>query len=245
MTAAAPPTPPRSRAPRRLLIALVVVVAVLALVFGADRGVQALVERRIATEVQTALGTSQPPSVYLGPFPFLTEIATGRVGTADVRLGEVVLPNTDGATATDVDATFSDTTLSDGFTRVVAGEGRATGLVSYSSLSVLTGLEVGYASPGRVSMGFSVPIGRLTVSGTATGRPVLDVAAQALTVEDAEITVPGAEGDPGLLDAAGRLVLRRPYPLGELPYNLQVTEVTVTEAGVRFGATGQDLPLRG
>ena len=72
---------------------------------------------------------------------------------------------------------------------------------------------------------------------------MLDVAEQTLTVEDAEVTVPGSEGDPGLLDAAGRLVLRA-VPLGELPYNLEVTDLTVTEAGVRFGATGENLPLR-
>ena len=228
---------------RRLIIAAVVVVGVLVLIFAADRGVQALVERRIATEVQTALGSAQAPSVDLGPWPFLTEIATGRVSSAHVQLAEVELPNANGATATDVDATFSDITISDQFTKVVAARGQATGLLSYPSLSALTGLALSYAAPDRITIAFSVPIGRLTVDGTATGRPVLNVADQTLTIEDAEVTVPGSEGDPGLLDAAGRLVLRA-VPLGELPYNLQVTELTVTEAGVRFGASGENLPLQ-
>ncbi len=221
-----------------------VIVGVLVLVFAADRGVQALVERRIATEAQTALGSAQPPSVDLGPWPFLTEIATGRVNSAHVQLAELELPNSNGATATDVDATFSDITISDQFTKVVAGQGQATGLLSYPSLSALTGLDLSYAAPDRITIAFSVPIGRLTVNGTATGRPVLNVADQTLAIEDAEVTVPGSEGDPGLLDAAGRLVLRA-VPLGELPYNLKVTELTVTEAGVRFGASGENLPLQG
>lgn len=234
---------PRSRTGRRLIIAAVVILAVLALVFAADRGVQTLVERRVATEVQTASGAAQVPIVDLGPWPFLTEIATGRVSTARVQLAELELPNGNGATATDVDATFSDITSSDGFSKVVAARGQATGLVSYPSLSRLTGLDLSYASPDRITVAFSVPIGRLTVAGTATGRPVLDVAEQSLAIEDAEVTVPGSEGDQGLLDAAGRLVLRS-IPLGDLPYDLEVTEVTVTEAGVRFGANGENLPLR-
>lgn len=240
---------PRRRTGRRLIIALVIILAVLALIFAADRGVQALAERRVAEEVQARLGAAQPPAVDLGPWPFLTEIATGRVNTARVQLPEVDVPNRDRAgsqrvVATDVDATFSDITLSDGFTRMVAAEGQATGLLPYPSLAVLTGLDISYAAPERVRVGFSAPIGRLTINGTATGRPVLDVEAQALTIEDAEVTVPGAEGDTGLAEAAGRLVLRRPFPLGELPYNLQVTELTVTEAGVRFAANGKNLPLR-
>ena len=223
---------------------LVVVVAVLALLFAADRGVQTLVERRIATEVQTTYPSSGPPSVDLGAFPFLTEIATGRVQTARVQLDALEIPNTDGATATELDASFADITLSDGFRRVVAGSGQATGTLSYDSLSTLSGLDMEYAAPDRVSVAFEFPLGRQTVSGTAVGRPVLDAASQSLAFEDVDVTVPGAEGDQAVLDAAGRLVLRA-VPLGELPYDLQVTDLDVTEDGVRFGASGTNLPLRG
>ena len=37
--------------------------------------------------------------------------------------------------------------------------------------SPLPGLEVQYASPETVDVAFTVPIGRQTFSGTATGRP--------------------------------------------------------------------------
>lgn len=228
---------------RRLIVAAVIFVAALALLIGVDRGAQALAERRIATEVQKSLGTSQPPAVDLGPFPFLHEVASGRVQTARVQLAELTVPNADGATATEVDATFDDVVLSDRFSRAVASRGRATGLMSYDSLSALTGLEVQYASPETVDVAFTVPIGRQTFSGTATGRPVLDAERQVLAFEDVDVTIPGAEGDEAVLDAAGRLVLRS-VPLGDLPYDLTVTELSVTESGVRLGASGQNLPLR-
>lgn len=229
---------------RSVIIVAVIIVAVLGLVFAADRGVQALVERQIAGRVQTELGAAQPPSIDLGPFPFLTEIATGRISTARVEMDELVLPDTGGATATDVDATFSDITVSDRFSKIVAGRGEADGLLSYESLSTLSGLQLAYASPEMISVEFSLPLGQRTFHGTATGRPVLDTDAQTLTFEDVSVSVPGSEGDNAVLDAAGRLVLRA-IPLGELPYDLRVTELTVTEDGVRFGASGQDLPLQG
>jgi hypothetical protein len=228
---------------RRLIVAAVIFVAALALLIGADRAAQALAERRIATEVQNSLGASQPPAVDLGPFPFLNEVAVGRVQTARVQLAELTVPNADGATATEVDATFDDVVLSERFSRVVASRGRATGLMSYDSLSAVTGLEVQYASPETVDVAFTVPIGRQTFSGTATGRPVLDADRQVLAFEDVDVTIPGSEGDEAVLDAAGRLVLRS-VPLGDLPYDLTVTELAVTESGVRLGASGQNLPLR-
>ena len=248
MTAAAPAPPatpaPRSRGLRRLVVVLVIVAAVLALLFAVDRGLQTLAERRIATEVQTTYPSAGTPSVDLGSFPFLHEVVTGRVQTARLQVDQLEIPDTEGATATDLDATFADITLSDGFRRVVAGAAQATGTLSYASLSTLSGLEMTYAAPDRVSVAFDFPLGRQTVSGTAVGRPVLDAPSQSLAFEDVEVTVPGSEGDQAVLDAAGRLVLRA-VPLGELPYDLQVTDLDVTESGVRFAVSGTNLPLRG
>lgn len=230
---------------RGWIVALVAVLALAGLVVIADRGVQAVAENQIATQLQTDLRTPEKPSVDLGPFPFLTEIATGRVTSARVRLDEVALPNGNGATATDVDARFGDITISDQFSRIAAGNGEATGLLSYPSLSSLTGLDLSYAGTDRVQVDFELPLGRREpVSGTATGRPVLNVENQTLEIAEAEVSMGSSEGDEASLEAAGRLLLRS-LPLGELPYELRLTALTVREGGVQLTATGEDLPLRG
>lgn len=229
---------------RGWIVVLVAVLALAGLVVVADRGVQTIAENQIATQLQTDLGTSEKPVVDLGPFPFLTEIATGRVASAQVRLTTVELPNSNGATATGVDAVFADITISDQFSRIVAGQGEATGLLPYSSLSALTGLDVSYGGTDRVQVNFDVPVGRSNVRGTATGRPVLNVADQTLEIADAQVSVASTDVPQAVADAAGRLVLRQ-IPLAGLPYDLRLTAMTVRDDGVQVTASGHDLPLRG
>ncbi len=196
---------------------LVVVLVLAGLLIVADRGVQRLAEDQVAARVQTQLGASAKPGVDLGPFPFLNEIATGRLDSARVRIDEVVLPDSNGATVTGVDATFTGVTMSDRFSRIVADQGQATGVLSYPSLSALTGLDIEYAGPDRVQIRFESVIGRWTVAGTATGRPVLDVENQSLEIADAQVSV-NSEGVPQpVADAVGQFALRR-VPLESLPY---------------------------
>lgn len=234
----------RSRKVGRLLVVLVVMLVLAGLFVVADRGVQRLAEDRVAAQIQTQLGVPGKPGVDLGPFPFLNEIATGHIDSARVRIDEVALPDSNGATVTGVDATFTGTTVSDRFSRIVADQGQASGLLSYPSLSVLTGLDVAYAGTDRVQIRFESVIGRWTVSGTVTGRPVLDVEKQSLEIADAQVSVT-SEGVPQpVADAAGQFVLRR-VPLDALPYELRLTSIAVREDGVQVAATGQDLPLRG
>jgi len=237
--------PHRRSRPIRLLIVVVVAVLVLAgLLIVADRWVQRLAEDQVAARVQTQLGAPAKPGVDLGPFPFLNEIATGRLDSARVRMDEVALPDTGGATITGVDATFTGVTVSERFSRIVADQGQATGVLSYPSLSALTGLDVAYAGTDRVQIRFETVIGRWPVAGTATGRPVLDVENQSLEIADAQVSVT-SEGVPQpVADAAGQFALRR-VPLDTLPYSLRLTSIAVREDGVQVTATGQDLPLQG
>lgn len=236
--------PRRHRTIRHLIVAALVLLLVAALFVVADRVVQRLAQDRIAAEIQSQLGTPEPPDVDLGPFPFLTEIATGRVESAHVTAAEVALPNSNGATVRDVDATFSGITGSDRFARIVADRGTATGMLSYPSLSALTGLDLQYAGPDRVQVRFDTTVGSYPVAGTVTGRPVLDVAGQTLEITDAELSVTSVGVPQPVVDAAGQFILR-PVPVETLPYNLRLTAIAVREDGVQITATGEDLPLRG
>ena len=202
-----------------------------------------MAENEIASQLQYDLDLSEKPTVDLGPFPFLTEIATGKIASATVRVAEVTLPDRPGVTANDVDAVFSDVTISDQFSSIVAGSAEASALLPYASLSTLSDLDLRYAGPGRVQVRFVLPVSGFTVNGTATGRPVLNVADQTLEVSDAEVSIGSTQLPQAVVDAAGRLALR-PIPLQSLPYGLRLTSLTVREDGVLITATGRDLPLR-
>lgn len=235
------PRPPGPRRSRSWIAVLVVLLVLVGLVVAADRVAQSVVQGRVATQLQSQLNLSQPPAVDLGPFPFLHEIVTRRVHTAQVRMAEVALPDDKGATASDVRATLYDVRLDDQFQPKTAGRGEATGLLPWASLSALTGFDISAAGPEQVRTSFEVQLGQTTVSGTITGRPVLDVENQAMRIEDADISLDSS--NQAELEAVGQLVVRS-IPLNVLPDQFRLTALTVRENGVELSVTGQDLPLR-
>ena len=88
-------------------------------------------------------------------------------------------------------------------------------------------------------------IGRWTVAGTATGRPVLDVEKQSLEIADAQVSV-NSEGVPQpVVDAVGTVRVAPGARSRASRTTLRLTSIGVREDGVQVAATGQDLPLRG
>ena len=176
-----------------------------------------------------------------------TEIATGRVdlgaGTTWTRWSCRTATEPRRPESTRRSPTSPSAISSPGSSRA---SGEATGLLSYASLSALTGLGSVLRRPrsraGRTSRCQSA---EETVSGTATGRPVLNVEDQTLEIADAEVV--------GRLDGratGGRRRSRTPAcsvlcRSRGLPYELRLTAMTVREDGVQVTASGQDLPLRG
>ena len=211
------------------------------LIVAADRVTQAVVQSRVAAQLQSQLNLSQPPTVDLGPFPFLHELIARRVDTAKIRSAEVALPAAEGATASDVRATLYDVRLDDQLQPATAGRAEATGLLSYASLSALTGFDISAAGPDQIQIQFEVQLGEAPVSGTIRGRPVLDVENQAMRIEDADISLDSS--NQAELEAVGELVVRS-IPLNVLPDQFQLTSLAVREDGVELSVTGEDLPLR-
>jgi LmeA-like phospholipid-binding len=233
----------RPRRSRAWLVVLVVLLVLAGLLVAADRVAQGMVQNRAAQQIQSELGLDQPPNVDLGPFPFLPEVVVRRLDTTNVKITEVAIPGTEGATANDLDATLGGVTLDEQFQPVRADRGDATARVSYATLSTLTGLDITYAGPDRIRVRFEVALGEAMASGTITGRPVLDVEAQAMRIEEADIQLDSEDAPQGELDAVGELVLRS-IPLQGLPEQVRLTSLTVREDGAQVGLTGEDLPLR-
>ena len=71
---------------RRILITLLVLAAV---GIGADTGARAMAESRLASSVQDALGLPEKPDIELQGFPFLLQVARGRLEAISIEVDDV------------------------------------------------------------------------------------------------------------------------------------------------------------
>ena len=243
----APPPETQGRRPRSraLMITVITVLAVLTILVAGDRVANAVAQNVLATQLQSELSTPDKPDVRIGGFPFVTQALGGTFSSVTVTAENATV--TDGETSVAVaqlDASISDITTTDRYATIVAGQGEATAVVDWSSVSAVAGQELGYVADDRMRIDFSVPIGRLSIEGYVTGRPQLDVEAQTITVADPQVSVASVDVPQAVVNAVSRLVLQ-PYPIEDLPYDIEVTDLTVQPDGISLTGTGSDIPLRG
>ena len=226
--------------------AVAVVLVVLAVLLLLDRLGEAVAETIASRRLQTELATPSRPSVEIGGFPFVTQVVTGSFSSVHLVADDAQVPvsgRPDVAVA-HADVTLAGIEATDRYATIVAGRAEGTFLLDYESLSELSGSAVEYAGDARIGVGFSLPLGLVTVTGTATGQPVVDVEDQVLTIEDAEMRITSGEDDEAVADAVGRLVLG-PVPMSSLPYGLRLTGLEVNAEGVEAAATATDVLMRG
>jgi len=222
----------------RWLVTIVVIVAVLV---GLDFGARAVAEGVMASKIQQQ-GLASKPSVRIGGFPFLTQLASRKfsdvtISAADVAAGPV--------TITTVNAAATDVRLSSyAFSSGTIGNLSGTALISFSSLaSTLTtqfgplgsilngaGLNLTDAGPDEVRATLNLVVR----SGSAVWR-VTRVNGNTLNVH-----LVASSGLPStLLGSIQDLNLRIP----PLPLGLTIDSVSVTPSGVVGLVGGQDVPF--
>lgn len=237
-----PPAKPRSRT---VMIAVISVLAVLVVLIAGDRVANAVAQNTLATQLQSELSTPTKPEVSIGGFPFVTQVLGGSFSSVQVIADDATVEDaTRTVSIAHLDATLTGITATDRYQNIVAGRGEATVLVDWAGVSTLAGHQVSYEADDRMRIDFSVPIGRLSIDGTITGRPELDVDAQTITVADPQVSVASVDVPQAVVDAVSRIVLQ-PFPIENLPYDISVTGLTVQPDGVQLSGTGQDIPLRG
>ncbi len=223
---------------------LVAVVVLLGLALVADRVAVELAEDRVAQAIAEQGDLAGAPAVDVTGFPFLTQAVNGRYEDVRISLTAADLGRPEGTRA-DVSLRGVHVPLS----AVLSGsveevpvdriEGTAT--LSYALLSEQLGADTTLTREGdglRITrtvelMGQTVPltaVGTVEVDG---GDLVIDVEA----ASGAGVEVP----DLLVEEAADLLDLR--YPV-ELPFGLQLTEVTPAEEGVQVSAEATDTVLR-
>lgn len=245
-TTYAPPVPPPDRPrSRTVMIAVISVLAVLAVLIAGDRVANAVAQNTLATQLQSELSTPTKPEVGIGGFPFVTQVLGGSFSSVQVTADDATVQDGPRAVAiAHLDVTLTGITATDRYQNIVADRGEASALVDWAGVSTLAGHQLSYEPDDRIRIGFSVPIGRLSIDGFITGRPQLDVDAQTITVADPKVTVASVDVPQAVVDAVSRIVLQ-PVPIQDLPYDISVTGLTVQPDGLLLSGTGQDIPLRG
>jgi hypothetical protein len=226
------------RRARRWLLSIVVIVAVLV---GLDFGARAVAQSVIATKIQQQ-GLTNKPSVSIGGFPFLTQVASRDLRHVTIAADDEVAGP---VTITTINATASGIRLSSyAFSSGTIGSVSGTALISFGSLSNTlatqigplgslvkgAGLQLADAGPDEVR----ATVNLLVTSGSATWR-VSRLSGDALNIH-----LISSNGLPAsVLSSIQDVTLQLP----KLPLGLAIDSVSVTTNGVVGDVSGQDVPF--
>jgi len=228
---------------RRLLIVLVVLAALLV---AADRVGVVVAQNRLASEIQQQLDLNAKPDVSIRGIPFLTQAIRGTY--KDIRMQ---LPDVDAGDVQDlaVDARLqgAHVSLSDALggnvDRIPVDQISGTLLIPYDQLaraSGISGLTITREGDSLRLTGSVQVLGR-SIKAEAVGRVEVNDGRIAINAEQAKVA--GIPVPTAVLDEAARLLSFRVQPQN-LPLNLRITAVHLTDTGLLVDAVSDDVVLR-
>ncbi|MBO8191192.1 DUF2993 domain-containing protein [Streptomyces oryzae] len=237
---------------RALRIGLVILVVLAGLFVAADRIAVNLAEDEVAKKLKGQLGSasSGDPSVSIGGFPFLTQIAAKDLDKVTVEV--------DGVTATaqgrqvrlsKVSMEAEDVKLADNYSSAVAD--RATGTVHLSYADLSNAADEGV----RVSYGGKSTSGKDQVKVTASvalplvGRAVERSVYSTVSVSGGDTVRLHADSVPGSkvpgVEKAIRKKIDFERQIDQLPEGLKLEKVVATKGGVDVSMAGTHVNLAG
>lgn len=226
------------------LVAVVALIAVLAAVgIVGDRVAKSYAENRLAETIQRELGADTTPTVSIAGWPFLWHAWHREFDEASISADEFTLSDqTRSIRVSDVQVDLYRVTTSSDFSSAVLGQVDASGLLTWDELSRQVGSgEVSGAGDGRIRILYTMVIFGQEIDVEASGRPVLDRAAQQLRIEDVNLRVVGMDVPQRITEQLMRM------RLGEidltLPLDLHITSLEVVEEGVAITVNGHDLSV--
>ena len=223
---------------RRVAIGTAVLVLVLAGAVVADRFARGEAQDAGVHEVKAALhGLAGDPSVVIGGFPVLTQLASGTLTKVTIRADALTF---DGVEFTHVHIDAAGVTITKPY---AVHRAVLTGTLSAQTLQRLL------ASRARVDLDLSVHGNRLVASSGLLGRDVAVVLVPrvqdgAISVDVATLRLGGLAVEVNALP--GALATRLSdvaVPLDGLPAGLVLTAIAVRDGGVRITAIGTDVAL--
>lgn len=228
---------------RRLLIVLVVLAALLV---AADRIGVVVAQNRLASEIQQQLDLDAKPDVSIRGIPFLTQAIRGTY--KDIRMQ---LPDVDAGDVQDLSVNArlqgAHVSLSDALggnvDRIPVDQISGTLLIPYDQLaraSGISGLTITREGDSLRLTGSVQVLGR-SIKAEAVGRVEVNDGRIAINAEQAEVA--GIPVPKAVLDEAARLLSFRVQPQN-LPLNLRITAVHLTDTGLLVDAVSDDVVLR-
>jgi LmeA-like phospholipid-binding len=249
-----------SRGRRVTIVLVVLVLAVGGLLLASDRIAAYAAERTIASQAKKELAarditTPSEPTVDVGGFPFLTQVARGKYDRITIRLDR---PTSQGITldgldvvATGVNAATS--TLVNGTGTVTADDVTGTANLNWAAVNKLmntTGFGGASATASALPDGevqVRVPVSMASVSTTVVATGTVEIGPGVVHVKINKVATEGGTIPPvisGLIGSIKRS-LSVDVKIPQLPYNLQVRTVKATPDGLSVTANAVNVPISG
>ncbi len=246
---------------RRVGIALIVVLVVLGgLLVAADRIAAFAAERTIADQAKkelTARDITSPtqPSVAVGGFPFLTQVARGKYDKITIHVDH---PSSQGVTLDALDVTATGVNASTG--ALVNGTGKITadnvtgttslGWDGVNKLMNTSGFGGGGATASALPDGqvqVKVPVSVAGVSTTIVATGNLTVGQGAVHLKINQVSTEGGDLPAVISRLVGSIKqsLSVDIKIPQLPYNLQVRDVKASARGLAVTAVAANVPISG
>ena len=224
-----------SRTGRRLLIGLVILLLVL---LGLDRLGNYVAEQAAASTLKSSQDLAHKPSVDIGGFPFLTQLAAGdfdeiTITAKDLPVGD----STHQLEISSLRVVLHHLTVSGNFKSVHAQTATATATVSFAELGRTLGLEVSYAGDGRITAAKQLTIAGTSLRASLTTHPELVNGALAFT----QTAINNGAQLGGTVTSLLNQAVGLSIPLQGIPFHIQVTSLTVDSGGLKIGLVGRDL----
>ncbi len=228
---------------RGLLVLLVVVVVLLGALALGDRWAVGRVQTQVATQLQTQLGTPDPPQVSVQGWPFLTQLAGRSISSVHVVADGVGSTNNARLVLAHADFVAHDVSTRDWWQTMTVRRLDGTALISYDELNKVASAPLVYADPGRVAANIDNQFLGVGVKTKVDGTLALDVANQTVALNDPKIAVNGV-AIPDAVASALLATVVKPFPISGLPYGIKVTAIQATADGVVVRALGEDIPIQ-
>jgi hypothetical protein len=219
-------------------VLLIVVLVLVALLLGVDRGAEYLAGRAAADRLAERPEVVGQPEVDVGGFPFLTQLLAREFNDVDVSVPAL---SAQGVPLTNVDLELRGVTPASGFTSVNVEEVDGTAVLTYTDLQAASPVPgITYSDGGNGTVAFSGTVEALGRQFDITGSAALQAQGSTVTVDPQEIST----GDERLDAAAERLLTGTlVFDVGGLPANVGLTGARGSADGIVVSASGSNLTL--
>jgi len=234
--AEAEPRPRRRHRGRNWLIGLLVVL--IGLLIAADRIGVVVADKVVASKIQSQQHLSQKPSVSIGGFPFLTQVASRDFSHITVDIHGLVA---NGIPISDVHADLRGVHVNSSYNSATADSLNATAEVSYADLSAYASKQTSDIGQVTISQGtggqLQAKMSILSFTVTAQVSVTL-LPNNTIEVKSGSITTPLS--GLGISTPQG---FDFKIPIGNLPFGITLSNLQLTSTGVQVSAVAHNIPL--